>query len=270
MIKQNLHTHTVYCDGSNTCEELIQAAIERGFSALGFSGHAYTPFDESYCMSMENTRKYCNEIDLLKKKYSQQIQIFKGIEYDLYSELDRSEFDYIIGSVHYVFKDGKYLPVDLSGDSVKDIINTHFNGNSMEYVRAYYEGVKEVPKKTNCDILGHFDLVTKFSDTVTDINPLCDEYLTYAYEAIQAVSQKIKVFEVNTGAMSRGYRNIPYPMINLMNEMKNAGMMPIITSDCHNKEHLDYGYDAAIKTLKNAGYTKILMFDGNNFAECSV
>ncbi|MBQ7974646.1 MAG: hypothetical protein IJ300_03045 [Clostridia bacterium] len=57
MIKQNLHTHSLYCDGKNTLEELTEAAIERGFSSIGFSGHCYTPFDSSYCMSIENTKK---------------------------------------------------------------------------------------------------------------------------------------------------------------------------------------------------------------------
>ena len=40
---QNLHTHTTYCDGKNTAEEMVQKAIELGFRSLGFSGHAPMP-----------------------------------------------------------------------------------------------------------------------------------------------------------------------------------------------------------------------------------
>ena len=40
---QNLHTHTTYCDGKNTAEEMVQKAIELGFKSLGFSGHAPMP-----------------------------------------------------------------------------------------------------------------------------------------------------------------------------------------------------------------------------------
>ena len=50
-IKANLHTHTTWCDGKNTAEEMVRSAIESGFDVLGFSGHSYTSFDESYCMS---------------------------------------------------------------------------------------------------------------------------------------------------------------------------------------------------------------------------
>ena len=31
--KQNLHVHSVYCDGKDTPEEMIEAAIAAGFSS---------------------------------------------------------------------------------------------------------------------------------------------------------------------------------------------------------------------------------------------
>ena len=46
----NFHTHTNLCDGDNTPEEMVKSAINNGFLSLGFSGHAYTDFDLSYCM----------------------------------------------------------------------------------------------------------------------------------------------------------------------------------------------------------------------------
>lgn len=39
-MRQNLHTHTTFCDGTNTAEEMIQAARELGMDSLGFSGHS--------------------------------------------------------------------------------------------------------------------------------------------------------------------------------------------------------------------------------------
>ena len=40
MIKENFHTHTTFCDGSHSAEEMVLSAIEKGFTALGFSGHS--------------------------------------------------------------------------------------------------------------------------------------------------------------------------------------------------------------------------------------
>ena len=45
----NYHTHTNYCDGKNTAEEIVKKAIELGLSELGFSGHSYTDFDLDFC-----------------------------------------------------------------------------------------------------------------------------------------------------------------------------------------------------------------------------
>ncbi len=270
MIKQNLHTHSIYCDGKNTLEEMTEAAIKSGFSSLGFSGHCYTPFDSSYCMSLDNTKKYCAEIDELKEKYKDQIKIYKGIEYDLYSEYDTSQFDYIIGSVHYIFKDGKYIDVDLSEECVKNSIKNYFDSDNMAYVKAYFEEIVKVPEKTCCNILGHFDLLSKFCEITDFFDTKSDKYLEYALDAVSKVSKKIKVFEVNTGAMSRGYRTLPYPSIEILKEMKKAGMMPVVSSDCHNSAHIDYGYDIAYKLIKDAGFKTALAFDEDKFVEYPV
>ena len=40
MIKSNLHTHTTFCDGKNTPEDVVKEAMERGFDIIGFSAHA--------------------------------------------------------------------------------------------------------------------------------------------------------------------------------------------------------------------------------------
>ena len=45
MFPSTVHTHTTYCDGKNTPEQMIQSAIRQGLSVIGFSGHSYVPFD---------------------------------------------------------------------------------------------------------------------------------------------------------------------------------------------------------------------------------
>lgn len=64
---KNFHTHTTYCDGKNTAEEMILAAINQGFTALGFSGHSHTSIDPSYCMTTDETRRYINELKALRE-----------------------------------------------------------------------------------------------------------------------------------------------------------------------------------------------------------
>ena len=74
MYKCNLHTHTQFCDGKCTMEQMTQDAIAKGFVTLGFSPHSFTPFDTSYCMN--DTAGYAAEVKRLKEKYKNEIQVY--------------------------------------------------------------------------------------------------------------------------------------------------------------------------------------------------
>ncbi|MBO5371040.1 MAG: PHP domain-containing protein, partial [Clostridia bacterium] len=41
MILEDLHTHTTYCDGKDSPEDMVKTAIEKGLRVIGFSGHIY-------------------------------------------------------------------------------------------------------------------------------------------------------------------------------------------------------------------------------------
>ena len=69
MIKTNFHTHTAFCDGKDTPEEMVLAAVDKGFTSLGFSGHAYFVLDAAISMDLEQQKLYRAEILRLKEKY---------------------------------------------------------------------------------------------------------------------------------------------------------------------------------------------------------
>ena len=106
----NFHTHTTFSDGKNTPEEMVLFAIEQGFCSIGFSDHAFTSHDQRYCM--KDLQGYITEINRLKKKYQDKIQIYLGVEEDGSERLDRAPFDYLIGSLHYLAWDGKDYIMD--------------------------------------------------------------------------------------------------------------------------------------------------------------
>ncbi|MBQ5866103.1 MAG: PHP domain-containing protein, partial [Oscillospiraceae bacterium] len=60
--KQCLHTHSVLCDGKDTLEEMVQAAIEKGFDSIGFSGHSFMDIYAEFSMSEEDVKVYKAEI----------------------------------------------------------------------------------------------------------------------------------------------------------------------------------------------------------------
>ena len=82
-------------------------------------------------------------------------------------------------------------------------------------------------------------------------------------EAIHALKGKIPLFEVNTGAISRGYRTSPYPQPEFLKEFLACGFGAVISSDCHDKNHLDCFYEEAEELLASTGFkSKWILTDG--------
>ena len=253
MIKTNFHTHTIYCDGSDTPEELVISAIEKGFSTIGFSGHSYLEIDKSYCMSAEAEEKYFNEITSLKDKYKGKIEVLCGIEQDFYSAPPKYQYDYIIGSVHNVYKNGEYLIVDGSLAELNDILDRHYDNKFDLFAKDYFETVCDVVEKTDADIIGHFDLLLKNQDRI-GYTPT-PEFYNYAKNAADKLLKNNKPFEINTGAMARGYRKTPYPDFEILKYICDNGGNIIFSSDCHSKEKLDFAFEDAKKIALDVGFT---------------
>ena len=239
----NYHTHTTFCDGKNTPEEMVQKAIELGLSELGFSGHSYTAFDLEPCMSREGTEAYKKEINALKEKYKSQIKILLGIEYDYQSVESRDGYDYILGSVHYILKDGEYLCIDYSRQKQIEAVNKHYGGDFYAYIEDYYALVADLYNKTKCDIIGHFDLITKYNEKGDLFDTNHPRYIAAWKSAADAILQTPAVVEINTGGIARGHKKSPYPSKEIIEYFKTHGKKLIFSSDCHNKDFLLCGYD---------------------------
>ena len=243
MIPSNYHTHTCFCDGKHTPEEMVLEAIRLGCPEIGFSGHSYTFFDESYCMSKDNTKAYIAAVKAAQEQYGDRIKIWLGIEQDYYSEESTQGYDYVIGSVHYVKKDGAYLSVDSSRDGLIKKVQTFYGGDFYQFIEDYYETLADVYRKTRCQIIGHFDLITKFDQAGDLFDTRHPRYQAAAHKALTALLDAPAVLEVNTGAISRGYRDDPYPARDILDRWRAAGKKIIFSSDCHSKDHILFGYD---------------------------
>ena len=245
----NLHTHTVYCDGKDSPEELVQHALALGMKGLGFSGHEYSPNDVDFCMSEKDTKKYIEEICRLKEMYKDKIDIYLGIERDYFGEIDEFPYDYVIGSLHYVEKDGVLMCVDYTAETMEYNVETHFEGDYRRYVERYYEIIADLIPKTNGTIVGHFDLITKFNEGNRYFDEDADWYREAALNALHKVAEHKPIFEINTGAMSRGYRNRPYPAEFLLDEIHKIGCPVVLNSDCHDKMYLNHEFCKIIEIL---------------------
>ena len=243
MILADYHVHTDFCDGKNSPEEMVLAAIKRGMRAIGFSGHSYTHFDDSWCMSEEGTCNYLSTINELKKKYASEIQIYCGIEADYHASINKAEFDYAIGSVHYLLIDGEYIPVDESAEILQQAAEKHCEGDIYRIAEIYYDTLASVVDKTNCDIIGHFDLISKFNENSVLFDEAHPRYISAYQSAADRLLTSGKYFEINTGAIARGYKTKPYPAPAVHNYLRQHGARFLLSGDAHDINSLCFEFD---------------------------
>lgn len=256
----NLHTHSTFCDGENTPEEIVSYAIEHGFSSIGFSGHGYTGFDLRYCM--KNAEGYIAEINRLKKVYKGKIQIYLGAEEEMFSIVDRSCFDYTIGSSHYFYKNGTYYPIDSSYEYFKKCLEI-FDYDVVNLAETYYQNFVGYIQKRRPDIIGHFDLITKFDEVDGQRFSDNESYLRIAEKYTKEALKSDCIFEVNTGAISKGYKSLPYPSENLLYVIRKSGGKVTISSDSHKVETLDFKFNEMKEMLLDIGFQYIyVLYDG--------
>lgn len=263
----NFHTHTVFCDGKNTPEEIVLKAIEKGFSAIGFSGHGYTPFDLSYCM--KDTEEYISEIHRLKELYKKDIEVYLGIEEDAFAPVDRSKFDYIIGSSHYLYVKGQYYPIDSGYDGFKKCLEA-FELDTVRLAEAYYSSFVKYIIDRKPDVIGHFDLITKYDELESSMFLEDEKYNLIAEKYIMKAIEGNCIFEVNTGAVSRGLRKTFYPSENLLYILKRNNARVMLSSDSHNIDTLDFGFAEAKKILQDIGFRHLYTICDSKFIKYDI
>lgn len=248
----DFHTHTVFSDGDNTPEEMVKAAIAKGMDKIGFSDHSYTFFDEQYCVQKDRISAYRSEINVLKEKYRGKIDILCGIEQDFYSAEPVDGYDYAIGSVHYLKLGGEYLPVDESGEFLQKIVERL--GGTHAFFKEYFDTVSAYAERPDIGIIGHFDYLTVFNDSLHLFDEHDEVYQNLAKAAIDKLMAAGKIFEINTGGIVRGYHNAPYPSVPLIEYIISKGGKLILSSDSHRTETLcskfeDFRKYAAIESV---------------------
>ncbi|WP_305233858.1 histidinol-phosphatase HisJ family protein [uncultured Faecalibaculum sp.] len=271
-MKQNLHTHCQFCDGKDTVEELVRTALDKGFDSLGFSSHGYAHPLDACSLDDEREAAYIYSVLEARARYGDRLKIWLGIEEDLTGRIYADPaFDYVIASVHFIpVPDGQWKAVDYSPELTREMIQTDFQGDFLAYARAYYNELKKIAHRPEADIVGHLDLLMKYNEGEAR-HPFDDPaYLDLAMEAIDELIAADKIFEINTGAMSRGYRSEPYPQALLLKYIQTHGGKICITSDCHARDNLDCGFDIARNRAKAAGFDQVMVLTEQGFVPDSL
>ena len=257
MIKADYHMHTDWCDGSASAEEMIRSAVSKGMEEIGFSGHGYTAFDRTYSMSPEAEESYRQELEALREKWKDKIRVYIGIERDFFSDAPRGPWEYVIGSVHYIRPEGAaekgfkvmpdleagYVPIDESPEILRAAADALFDGDMISLAEEFFATAGRAAEKTGCDIIGHFDLISKFNENGELFDDTDPRYIAAWKAAADCLAKAGALFEINTGAMSRGYRSQPYPSDPMREYIRSIGGRFILSSDSHRADTIGHAFD---------------------------
>ena len=173
--------------------------------------------------------EYREQVLRLREEYAGQMEVLLGIEQDSRSAQPVPDWaDYWIGSVHNLYdpKTGKYHGIDWDRERLIACRDQMFGGDMLALTEGYYRDVAAMADRRPA-ILGHIDLVTKLNRG----NALFDEddprCRTAALEALHHTDPDATLLEVNTGAISRGYRDTPYPAVFLLREWRGPCSSPL-------------------------------------------
>lgn len=252
--RTNFHAHSTFCDGAESPESMVKAAISKGFTAFGISGHAGMDFETDWCMTDTGTAEFISEMVRLKKAYADKITLFTGVEQDYYSSKPTGAFDYVIGSVHYIKNNDKFLLVDESEEKQRNAVALLYGGDFYAYTRDYFRTIADIGLKTRPDIIGHFDLIAKFNEGGRLFDEKDPRYLNPAQEALTAITEKHKLFEINTGGMYRVGKINPYPSPFLLKAIFARGGEIILSSDSHDGASIGYLFEEAAALAKSCGF----------------
>jgi histidinol-phosphatase (PHP family) len=261
----DLHAHTDYCDGADSCEGMVLAAIGAGFEAFGISEHSRTSVpSDTGTLTAESLPRYLAEMRGLRDKYAGRIALFAGVEQDLLGDMPSDAFDYVIGSTHFVEAQGEFRYVDDGQSGQRETADRLFGGDFYAFAEKYFETEASVARVTRCDIVGHFDLISKNNENGILFDAAHPRYRAAAISAMEEILKTQRLFEVNTGAMYRAGRSEQYPQTWLLRELSGRGGEVILSSDAHAAGALGYKFPEMEELLRSIGfkYRKILTPQG--------
>jgi histidinol-phosphatase (PHP family) len=226
----DMHTHTNNSfDGNYPIEEMCDAAIERGVQVIAFTDHVEMDFftEKGYDKDAENSYK-----DILRAKeiYKGRLEVCAGIELaeatynkQLAEELINSrDYDFVIGSVHYVENVDIYYDMFWTGKTVEQAEKRYFE-QILSCVQAH----------NDIDVLGHLTYVTKAGGNPSHRIVRPEDHRELIDEILRTLASKGKGLEVNTSAFNRYGIWLPEKEY-LIRFKELGGEIITVGSDAHN------------------------------------
>jgi histidinol-phosphatase (PHP family) len=246
---------------SENVDRYRAAAAERGIEELGVSEHVYR-FAQSldlwrHPLWLENANddldEYCEFVRQTPLRLGVECDFVPGAEGRTASMLEARDFDYVVGSVHFV-GDGD-AAVDHDGFDVWEAPDA----DPEEIWTRYFDHFERCARSGLFDVLAHPDLVKVWG---RDRRPLPEGDLRRFYEpAVEAIVEGGSAVELSTAGLRKPVGEL-YPARAFAELVVEAGVPFALSSDAHLPEQIGFRYDDALAFLESLGVEEIAVFEG--------
>jgi histidinol-phosphatase (PHP family) len=238
-------------------DRYLAAAEEHGIEELGVSEHVYRfaqalevwdhPFWRE--QARDDLDAYAEFVRDTPLRLGLEADYVAGAEDPISNLLEARDFDYVVGSVHFLGN----RAVDHEGYDVWED-----EGDPDRVWTRYFETLAEAARSGLFDILAHPDLVKVWGRG----RPLPERDPRFYYEpAVEAISESGIAVEISTAGLRKPVGEL-YPSRQFAEMCIEAGAEFALSSDAHLPDQVGYGYDQAMEFLDGLGVERICVFEG--------
>lgn len=263
MIQADLHLHTCYSHGANTPAEMYEAALQKGLRLIGFSEHSPRPEAYTYAHEYREQLKrflprYVQEVTALKQR-NPGLHVLLGLEMDwldgeeefIRQSVQAYDYDYIIGSVHFLghwgFDDGHDAWANVSQEECE------------ERYRSYFHAWRNMIKSGLFQIAAHPDLIKIYSINQFHIWLQKSEAKALLQSCLLAMRDSGMAMEISSAGLRKACHEI-YPCPQIMKMAARLGIPASMASDAHNTRDLAADFDKLADYAQSFGYQEQTIF----------
>jgi len=259
-----------FCEhATGTLREVIEAAVAVGFDVFGVSEHAPRS-EERFVYDTEREKgydverlerefdDYAREVRKLAEEFSDRLTVLRGFEAEIVPEAGfqkemlahrkRHQFDYVVGSVHYVEE------ISIDGPAAEFERLVAMVGGIDEVAVRYYHNVARLVRELQPEVVGHLDLIRRNAPAGAVLD---SPRIAGAVElALEEVLNCDAILDLNTAGWRKGLGN-PYPEPWLVQRASAMGIGFCFGDDSHGGPDVGAGIDEARDYLLANGVDRI-------------
>jgi histidinol-phosphatase (PHP family) len=265
MLASNFHSHCTFCDGRSHPEDFIRFAVSQKFRAYGFSSHSPLPFETFWNMSACDMDEYINEITRLKEKYSEQIEIYLGLEIDYLNDTYNASIpgfrslplDYRIGSIHFMphrlpLSEENMACIDGSFQEFVRAVERYYQGDIRLLTKEFFLASMQMVETGGFEIVGHMDKIYMNGNLHPNFDIHAAWYQGPLNDLMDLIAEKGLIVEINTKNFVR--KRHTFPHIENFPALYQRRIPVMVNSDCHFPDLVNDGREETLALLKAVGF----------------